>query len=159
MLKDILIKFIIFIDILVNKMQETINQKKMIPIILLISSCFLFSVLAALIKYCSQYIHPFEQAFFRNFISILILLPFLLKVKKIINKKNNIKLLILRAIFGGVTMILLFWSYTLIPISQAMAISFSTPLFIYLGGIIFFKERTSVFNRIMIIWDLFSHLF
>ena len=54
----------------------------------------------------------------------------------------NIKLLILRAIFGGVTMILLFWSYSLIPISLAMAISFSTPLFIYLGGIIFFKETT-----------------
>ena len=47
-------------------------------------------------------------------------------------------------------MILLFWSYTLIPISQAMAISFSTPLFIYLGGIIFFKEKTSIFNRSMI---------
>lgn len=122
----------------------------MFPILLLIFSCFLFSVLAVIIKLCSQFIHPFEQAFFRNFISVIILLPFILSVRKIVNKKSNIKLLILRAMFGGVTMILLFWSYTLIPISQAMAISFSTPLFIYVGGIIFFKEKTSTFNRSMI---------
>ena len=38
-------------------------------------------------------------------------------------------------------MILLFWSYSLIPLSQAMAISFTTPLFMYLGSIIFFKEK------------------
>ena len=39
-------------------------------------------------------------------------------------------------------MILLFYAYTLIPLSQAMAISFSTPLFIYFGGIFFLKENT-----------------
>ena len=39
-------------------------------------------------------------------------------------------------------MILLFYAYTLIPLSQAMAISFSTPLFIYFGSIFFLKENT-----------------
>ena len=39
-------------------------------------------------------------------------------------------------------MILLFYAYTLIPLSQAMAISFSTPLFMYFGGIYFLKEKT-----------------
>ena len=39
-------------------------------------------------------------------------------------------------------MILLFYAYTLIPLSQAMAISFSTPLFIYFGSIFFLKEKT-----------------
>ena len=48
-------------------------------------------------------------------------------------------------------MILLFCSYTMIPLSQAMAVSFSTPLFMYLGGIIFFKEKTSKFNNLILI--------
>ena len=39
-------------------------------------------------------------------------------------------------------MILLFWSYALIPISHAMAISFSTPLFIYVGGIFTWSSDT-----------------
>ena len=58
------------------------------------------------------------------------------------NFKSNYRLLLLRGFFGGVTMILLFYAYTLIPLSQAMAISFSTPLFIYFGSIFFLKENT-----------------
>ena len=123
----------------------------MSPIFLLILSCLLFSIMAALVKFNSQFIHPIEQAFFRNFISIFILLPFVFKAKKFLNKKKNIKLLFLRGLFGGITMILLFCSYTLIPLSQAMAVSFSTPLFIYLGGIIFFKEKTSKFDISMLL--------
>lgn len=123
----------------------------MYPIFLLISSCFLFSVLAALIKFCSQSVHPIEQAFFRNFLSVLMLIPFVIQTKKIIKKRSNIKLLFLRGIFGGITMILLFWAYSLIPLSQAMAVSFSTPLFIYLGAIIFFKEKTSKLNNFVIV--------
>lgn len=118
----------------------------MYPVSLLILSCFFFAVLAALIKFLSQQIHPFEQAFFRNFISVLIILPFIIKYKIKISKKENLKLLILRGAFGGLTMILLFWSYSLIPLSQAMAISFTTPLFIYLGSIIFLKEKALRIN-------------
>ena len=113
-------------------------------VIFIIISCFFFSILAALIKYNSTYIHPVEQAFFRNFISIFFLSPFLLKKNLWSPQKKNFKLLFLRGFLGGVTMILLFCSYSLIPLSQAMAISFSTPIFIYLGGVLFFKEKTSL---------------
>ena len=123
----------------------------MFSITLLISSCLLFSILATLIKFGAQYIHPIEQSFFRNLFSILFILPFVLRKKKVIKKKSNVKLLLFRGLFGGITMILLFCSYTMIPLSQAMAVSFSTPLFMYLGGIIFFKEKTSKFNNLMLI--------
>tara|TARA_X000000950_G_scaffold89399_1_gene112470 strand:- start:52 stop:897 length:846 start_codon:yes stop_codon:yes gene_type:complete len=122
----------------------------MYSVSLLILSCFFFAVLAALIKFLSQQIHPFEQAFFRNFIGVLIILPFILKYKITISKKENLKLLLLRGVFGGLTMILLFWSYSLIPLSQAMAISFTTPLFMYLGSLIFFKEKALKINTIAI---------
>ena len=112
------------------------------PILQLLVSCFLFSVLAALIKYNASFIHPTEQAFFRNLFGIFLLLPFVLRQNKLVNFKSNYRLLFLRGFFGGITMILLFYAYTLIPLSQAMAISFSTPLFIYFGGIFFLKENT-----------------
>lgn len=115
----------------------------MSPIFQLILSCFLFSILAALIKFNATFIHPIEQAFFRNFLGILILIPFFLKQKKFLNKKSNLFLLFLRGFFGGITMLLIFTSYALIPLTQAMAISFSTPLFIYFGSIIFLNEKNS----------------
>ena len=113
----------------------------MYPVALLVSSCFLFSILAALIKFAAEYINPIQQSFFRNFLGILIMTPFFLSQKPFVKYKSNIGLLVLRGIFGGMTMILLFTAYTLIPLSQAMAISFSTPLFMYLGSILFFKEK------------------
>ena len=113
------------------------------PILQLLVSCFLFSVLAALIKYNASFIHPTEQAFFRNLFGIFLLLPFFLRQNKLVNFKSNYRLLFLRGFFGGITMILLFYAYTLIPLSQAMAISFSTPLFIYFGSIFFLKENAN----------------
>ncbi len=121
----------------------------MSPLVLITLSCFFFSILAALIKFNSTFIHPIEQAFFRNILSIFILLPFFVRKKIVINKKGNIKYLILRGLLGGITMILLFWSYALIPLSQAMSISFSTPLFMYFGSIIFFREKVDKQNTLL----------
>ena len=122
----------------------------------MITSCFFFSVLAGLIKFISTIIHPVEQAFFRNLISAIILSFFLLLKKDLFTpKKSNFNLLFLRAVVGGITMILLFWSYTLIPLSQSMAISFSTPLFICLGGHVLFKETMS---RSIIIYIILGFL-
>tara|TARA_Y100001960_G_C14679441_1_gene830310 strand:+ start:518 stop:1384 length:867 start_codon:yes stop_codon:yes gene_type:complete len=121
----------------------------MSPLVLITLSCFFFSILAALIKFNSTFIHPIEQAFFRNILSIFILLPFFVRKKLVINKKGNIKYLILRGLLGGITMILLFWSYALIPLSQAMSISFSTPLFMYFGSIIFFREKVDKQNTLL----------
>ena len=39
----------------------------MYPILQLIISCFLFSILAALIKFNANFIHPTEQAFLEIF--------------------------------------------------------------------------------------------
>ena len=119
------------------------KKNNYLPIFLMISSCFFFSILGGIIKFLSEFIHPFEQAFFRNFFSIFLIVFFLIKFKDNPLRSKKKKLLFLRSIFGAITMLLLFWSYTLIPLSQAMAISFTTPLFIFLGGIIFLKESVS----------------
>lgn len=121
-------------------MKKTFNLKS---IFFLLVSSLCFSVLGGLIKYASVFFHAFEQAFFRNVFSIFLLIPILTWLKVNPFKTGKKKLLIIRSIFGGITMLLLFWSYTLIPLSQAMAISFSTPLFTFLGSVLFFKEKPS----------------
>lgn len=122
----------------------------------MILSCFFFSILAGLIKFLGNDVHAFQQAFFRNIFSIVIIAPFVLFYKIKIFKTDRLWLLILRSFFGSLTMIFLFLSYTLIPLSQAVAISFTTPLFIFLGGIIFFKEKINT-NKITAL--LFGFIF
>ena len=123
-----------------------ILKSKYYPIFLMIASCFFFSLLGALIKFLGNSVHPFEQAFFRNFFCIFLFAPYLITNKENIFRTSRKKVLLIRSLFGGITMILLFWSYTLIPLSQAMAISFTTPLFIFLGSIIFLGEKTTQTN-------------
>lgn len=134
------------------------KNSKLYPVVLIILSCFFFSILAALIKYLNYFIHPFEQAFFRNLFSIFILIPLFLILKKKYIKSKKKKILFLRSLFGAITMLLLFWSYTLIPLSQAMAISFSTPLFIFLGGIVIFKEQTNLRTILVLLLGFFFTL-
>jgi len=123
-----------------------------LSIILMISSCLFFSILAGIIKYLSNYLHPFEQAFFRNFFTIFLFLPYIYRTNRNPFKSSNKKKLLVRSFFGAVTMLLLFWSYTLIPLSQAVAISFTTPLFIFLGGIVVMKEKVSSKNVIALVF-------
>ena len=118
----------------------------------MVLSCFFFSILAGLIKFLGNEIHAFQQAFFRNIFSILIIVPFILFYKIKVFKTDRLWLLVLRSFFGSLTMILLFLSYTLISLSQAVAISFTTPLFIFLGGIIFFKEKTNIYKIIALLF-------
>lgn len=120
---------------------------KYYPIFLMIASCLFFSILSGIIKFIGDSIHPFEQAFFRNFFCIFFFLPYIIfNFKKVFKTERKLFLLI-RSFFGGLTMILLFWSYTLIPLTQAISISFTTPLFIFIGSIIFFKEKPT--NKII----------
>lgn len=115
----------------------------------MIASCFFFSLLGGVIKFIGSSIHPFEQAFFRNFFCIFFFVPYLFISKKNRSiKSNRKKFLVIRSLFGGITMLLLFWSYTLIPLSQAMVISFTTPLFIFFGSIFFFKEKPTLISLI-----------
>ena len=132
-----------------------IYQKKT-GILYMVTSCLFFSILAGLIKFIGNEIHAFQQAFFRNLFSIILIGPLVLFSGRNILKTNKMWLLLLRSFFGSLTMVLLFLSYTLIPLSQAITISFTTPLFIFLGGIIFFKEKVNLFKILAL---LFGFLF
>ena len=120
-----------------------VNKNRNTGIICMITSCFFFSVLGGLIKFLGEDVHAFVQAFYRNLFSIILLLPFLFSNGTFTMKTTRIGLLFLRSFFGSLTMILIFFAYTLSPLSQVVVISFSTPLFIFLGGILFFKEKTT----------------
>ena len=67
--------------------------------------------------------------------------------------------LILRGLLGGITMILLFKSYSLIPLSQAMAISFSTPLFIYFGSVLIFEEKKPIYLKLFFVFGIYPYNF
>ena len=109
-------------------------------------SCMCFSTMSAIVVKLGQatgpdHLHPFEVVFFRNLFSLIPLLPWFWRNGTRGLKTDRIGLFLLR---GGVTlasMLTWFWAITLIPLAEATAISFTTPLWTTLAAIFVLGEK------------------
>ena len=98
-------------------------------------STVLFGLMAVAIRLASETQHPFEIAFFRNLFGLLFTLPLLFKHGPGLLKTSKLPLYLLRCAIGTVGMLAGFWAIVHLPLAQAVAISYSTPLFVTIGAV------------------------
>lgn len=111
-------------------------------------NCLILAVMAAGIKYMQSWMDIFSIIFWINFIAFIICL---MLAPRFLGKKVSLKRLkphIARALSGIISFSIYFWAITIIPISEATAISFMEPIFASLIAIITLKEKAS-HNRII----------
>jgi drug/metabolite transporter (DMT)-like permease len=84
--------------------------------------------------------HPFELVFFRNLFGLLFMLPWLLRVGPGILKTKRLPLHAFRSTIGLGAMLCWFTAVSMMPIAEATALSFTTPLFATLGAALFLGE-------------------
>lgn len=108
------------------------------------SGMFMFSIGNVLIKFTSVNLPVIEVLFFRGILSVFMLLGFLLLTNKICLLKSNMpSLQAFRGIIGFISGYFLFLSFDLLPLTDATAISFASPLFITMLSIPLLKEKIS----------------
>lgn len=98
-----------------------------------------FSLLSAIVKYMSH-IPANELMLFRTIISIIITL-FQLRLLSISPWGNQKKLLFLRGIFGSIALITFFISVQKMPLATTAILSYTTPIFTTIIGVLFLGER------------------
>lgn len=98
-----------------------------------------FSLLSAIVKYMSH-IPANELMLFRTIISIIITL-FQLRLLNISPWGNQKKLLFLRGIFGSIALITFFISVQKMPLATTAILSYTTPIFTTIIGVLFLGER------------------
>lgn len=103
-----------------------------------------FTVMMVLVRHISQSIHPFEAAFFRNLFGLLPLLPWLIRVRSEAFRTRRLGLHALRAGCGLSAMLLFFTALSLIPLAEATALTFATPLFATAGAALVLKEQVGI---------------
>jgi drug/metabolite transporter (DMT)-like permease len=108
--------------------------------LLMLLSAALFSGMAISIRLASEDVHAFEVAFFRNFFGLLFALPLLRHRGLAMLKTERIGLYWIRCFIGLGAMLTGFWSLIHLPLSQAIALSYTTPLFVTVGAAIFLGE-------------------
>ena len=106
----------------------------------MIVALFMFTVMGVCIRLSAAHLPVIEVGFFRNFLAVLILLPLLVRVGFNVLHMHRPKLFFLRAAINSVGMFCGFTALTMIPLAQMTALSFTTPLFVTIGAVLFLGE-------------------
>jgi drug/metabolite transporter (DMT)-like permease len=117
-------------------------------IALQLGATFLFTLMGALIRYLGDRVPIGEVIFARSFLALLPLLVMLAwrrQIRSAIEMKRPASHL-LRAITGIVAMVLMFVGLTRLPIADATAISFVTPLISVAFAALFLSERVGIWR-------------
>ncbi|HET7844862.1 MAG TPA: EamA family transporter, partial [Xanthomonadales bacterium] len=107
---------------------------------LMVASSVLFGCMAITIRLASHQLHAFEIAFFRNFFGFIFALPLLVRAGTGILRTNKLPLYFLRCCIGIVSMLAGFWALVHLPLAQAVALTYSTPLFVTIGAVLVLGE-------------------
>ncbi|MEQ8967347.1 MAG: DMT family transporter [Azospirillaceae bacterium] len=99
-----------------------------------------FSGMIGLLRLATDALHPFEVAFFRNAFGLLFMLPWLARTRFHGLATRRQGLYFWRAATGLVAMLSWFYGLSLLPLGEAVALSFTTPLFVTLGAALFLGE-------------------
>lgn len=100
----------------------------------------LFGTMAVCIRLASAQLHAFEIAFFRNLFGFLVLLPILVRHGPSLLRTQKLGFYVVRCLIGMVSMLAGFWAIVNLPLAQAIALSYSTPLFVTIGAVIVLGE-------------------
>ncbi len=113
----------------------------MSPVLWMLLSSFLFSILSALVKHVN-YLPSWEIVFFRSSLNFIILLPW---VNDFLNSKwkSEIKFLLLRGLAGCFSMFLYFYAIENLKLADAVMLNYSSPIPTLLLSAFFLKERIS----------------
>ena len=110
-------------------------------IIYAILSCFLGSVMIAIVRHLSSEFHIFFIVMVRNFFGLLFFLPQILRDYKKVLYTSKPHLHIFRGVNGLVSMMIWFHVITVLPLSEAVSISFIIPILTTVAAVYFLKEK------------------
>jgi drug/metabolite transporter (DMT)-like permease len=108
--------------------------------LLMLGAMVFFSSMSIFIRLASEEMHAFEIVFFRNFLALVMMMPWLIRGGLGVMRTKRVKLYGLRAVINIVGMTAGFTAITMIPLAEATALSFTAPLFATIGAALVLGE-------------------
>ena len=119
-----------------------------LAIFLIITSVFFGTVMLSFLKIAQEDVNVYVAGFFRFFLGLIIILPYIIKKKDLVLKTNHLKQHFLRAILGLPAMLLYFSALVLLPIEKLTAISFVVPLIVTILAVFFLGEKIYIYRTL-----------
>jgi len=115
-------------------------------------ACVGFAVMTGLVRHVADSgLHPWEIAFFRNFFSLMVMAPWILKAGVAGLRTARLPLYTLRAFVGMTSMLCWFWSVALLPITEATALGFTAPFFVTILAAVILGETVRLRRWVAVI--------
>lgn len=112
--------------------------------LLMLGSTAAFALMVLTIRLASETIPTSEIAFFRNFFGLLALLPILLRKRMAFPRTRHVGRYFVRTVVGLGSMLCAFWAIGHLPLSQAVSLSYATPLFVTVFAVVWLGENVRV---------------
>ena len=109
----------------------------------IILSSLILSILIAMVRILSLEYNIFFIVMMRNFFGLILTMPSIIKDKTNIFKTANLKLHIIRSANGTISMFCWFKAVSLLPLCEAVALSFLTPIATIIASALIFNEKIS----------------
>ena len=122
-----------------------------LAIFLIITSVFFGTVMLSFLKLAQEDVNVYVAGFFRFFLGLVIILPYIIKKKDAVLKTTHLKQHFLRAILGLPAMLLYFSALVLLPIEKLTAISFVVPLIVTILAVFFLGEKIYIYRTLALL--------
>lgn len=109
-------------------------------VLLMLASAGFFALMAVTIRFASAQLHPFQITFFRSTFGALFALPLLHGHGWALLRTPRFGFYVMRCVIGMGGMLAGFWAIVNLPLAEAVALSYSSPLFVTIGAVIFLGE-------------------
>ena len=126
-------------------------SKNKLAIFLIITSVFFGTVMLSFLKIAQEDVNVYVAGFFRFFIGLVIILPYIIKNKDLVLQTTHLKQHFLRAMLGLPAMLLYFSALVLLPIEKLTAISFVVPLIVTILAVFFLGEKIYIYRTLALI--------
>jgi len=136
--------------------------------LLMLGSTIAFSGMVLMIRLASSTMATTEIAFFRNAFGLLALLPLVLRRGQPFPRTRYFGRYLARTSIGLASMLCAFWVIGHLPLSQAVSLSYSAPIFVTIGAVLLLGETvrirrwfavTAGFIGVLVILRPWSHAF
>ena len=110
----------------------------------MVAATVLFSIMVASVRHVSSEVASFEIVFFRNLLGIVVIGPIVARRGLGFLRTTKLKLLGWRTAFGLGSMFMWFYAVTVTPIAEAVALSFTSPLFVTIVAVFLLREKVGL---------------
>ena len=117
---------------------------------MMLLALLMFTIMGISIRLSAEQLHVLEIVFFRNALAIIIMAPVLFRMGRSSIRMNRPALYYGRAAINFCGMLCGFTAVTLIPLAEMTALSFTGPIFVTIGAVLFLGEVIRI-RRIMAI--------